>query len=259
MTTMIITSPKKLFSNGTGYEIESKKELPYLGYVTLAYNREEANIAISSTNLTVTGGIYVDRSNFHKVVPAATANLLTDKWTHFYERIQEYVWPDDSQEDYFQWYIDSIIYCLFNTKSYQFSFKNEKFNILNQWFFIKKEEMVDLSSSINFTELVQNSYQDNNERFLLNHHNIHNLRLSSDAEEVLTTAASLIKMSIEARKIVHQKTPHWNLDRWDAGWWQIKNFVLEKYFKNDLDKFAILYKTFEDRMREGVYKFGFLK
>jgi hypothetical protein len=34
---------------------------------------------------------------------------------------------------------------------------------------------------------------------------------------------------------------------------------LKKYFKDDLKEFGILYKAFENRMREGVYKFGFLK
>lgn len=33
----------------------------------------------------------------------------------------------------------------------------------------------------------------------------------------------------------------------------------KKYMPDELKKFRVIYKEFEDRMREGVYKFGFLR
>ena len=46
--------------------------------------------------------------------------------------------------------------------------------------------------------------------------------------------------------------------KWIAGWGQLKP-LLKQHFKNEYGGFTTLYRKFEDRMREGVYKFGFLK
>ena len=59
------------------------------------------------------------------------------------------------------------------------------------------------------------------------------------------------------RKEFHESEPQYHLNAWDAGWAQMKP-MFKKYFKEDYDAFVKLYKTFEDRIREGVYKFGFL-
>ncbi len=35
--------------------------------------------------------------------------------------------------------------------------------------------------------------------------------------------------------------------------------MMKEFFKEDYDAFVEKYKEFENRMRDGVYKFGFLK
>jgi len=49
-----------------------------------------------------------------------------------------------------------------------------------------------------------------------------------------------------------------HLNAWDAGWVQLKP-MLKQHFKEDYDEFVQMYKKFEDSMKEGVYKFGFLR
>ena len=55
-----------------------------------------------------------------------------------------------------------------------------------------------------------------------------------------------------------EEYPEYHLNTWDAGFYQIKK-ILKKYMPDELKAFRTLYKEFEDRMREGVYKFDFLK
>ena len=57
---------------------------------------------------------------------------------------------------------------------------------------------------------------------------------------------------------MNEEHPEYHLNTWDAGWYQIK-LILKQFFPEDLKKFREYYKIFEDVMREGVYKFEFLK
>jgi hypothetical protein len=60
------------------------------------------------------------------------------------------------------------------------------------------------------------------------------------------------------RVTYHDEHPEYHLASWDAGWAQMKP-MFKEFFKEDYTAFVKEYKRFEDRMREGVYKFGFLK
>jgi hypothetical protein len=71
-------------------------------------------------------------------------------------------------------------------------------------------------------------------------------------------AGALIAKTIQTRKLYHDEHPEYHLNAWDAGWAQMKP-MLKEFHKEEYTEFVKKYKKFEDRMREGVYKFGFLK
>ncbi len=68
----------------------------------------------------------------------------------------------------------------------------------------------------------------------------------------------LIRKSMSMRVLYNENNPKYHLNSWDAGWAQLKP-MFKEYFKEDYDRFVVKYKEFENRMRKGVYKFGFLK
>ena len=78
---------------------------------------------------------------------------------------------------------------------------------------------------------------------------------SEDAQEILDMASDIVRSCIKFRKYGEDR---WQLKTWDAGWKQNK-FLAVKYMPERLKDFYVLYDKFADRLREGVYTFGFLK
>ena len=108
----------------------------------------------------------------------------------------------------------------------------------------------------NYFDILENDARLDNDRYVYTL--LKDINLSPDAKEVLEKSKELVRKSFKARKILSENKPEYHLHAWDAGWYQTK-LVLKDFYKNDLDEFSKLYKKFENRMREGVYKFGFLK
>jgi hypothetical protein len=72
-------------------------------------------------------------------------------------------------------------------------------------------------------------------------------------------ARELVRKSFSLRDACNNVKPEMHINTWDAGWYQIKNGLLKDSFKAEYDEFVKAYKALEERLREGVYTFGFLK
>ena len=170
---------------------------------------------------------------------------------------------EDTQmnDAYEQWVNDAIVYSLFNTSSQQsslrgISYKSKEWNILNHFFFMSVAEMKDLANKNGFQEMYADAKSFGEDRYVLKQ--LNSVMLSDDAKEVLESARELVRKSMAMRKTWHSDHPELHLQTWDAGWAQMKP-MLKEAFKDEYKKFTDLYKRFEDRMRTGVYEFGFLK
>ena len=177
----------------------------------------------------------------------------------------EFYYPNINHPEYNQWVNDSIIYALFNNRNHCCSYrelydsKNQKHRILkNEMFWMSNAEIHQIadSTTTGFLDASRDSIIYNNDRAAFKE--LQNLVLNDDSRNVLNEARRLVEISFSKRNNFHTLYPQYNLNAWDAGWYQIKK-ILELYFKDELKEFNELYKTFEVRMREGVYKFGFLK
>lgn len=205
-------------------------------------------------------GISIIPDNILKCISLFTARkTIQPNWIN---QKDEYLAPNEQHPDYPQWNTDAIIYSLFNGSSNQSSlrqitYKDKLWDIKNEWFWMSNEQMQTLASSAEngFDELYYDA-QDDHDRFVFN--KIQESTFSQDAVDVYNKACELVIESFKYRSMVHEEYPEYHLNAWDAGWYQIKK-ILNLYLKEDLKEFNVLYKTFEDRMREGVYKFGFLK
>jgi hypothetical protein len=116
--------------------------------------------------------------------------------------------------------------------------------------------MFELANKHGFNEMYQDAKRFNTDRHVYTL--LQSTNLSNDAKEILEMAKELIRKSFSMRVTYHSEHPEYHLNTWDAGWAQLKP-MLKEYFKSDYDAFVEKYKAFENRMRQGVYKFGFLK
>jgi len=206
------------------------------------------------------GSIILTKSNFYNGVIYFSSRILPEITK--YNSVHEFMCPIENDE-FTQFKYDSIIYSMFNDRNKCFSYRNLNYqnkiwNVKNEFFFLSNQFIQDLANQYNFTELYQDTKIFNQERFVnIEIQKIMN-KLSPDALEVLNKATELVIRSFPDRIKLNFLKPEWNLSSWDASWYQI-SLVLKETMKEDLNNFKELYKKFEVRMREGVYKFGFLK
>ena len=216
-------------------------------------------VGLYSSPIDTSNGLSVIPENYKKVVALFTARKsIKPTWINCKD---EYLIPSIDHPDYGQWNNDAIIYSLFNNSSQQSSlrditYKGKKWDIVNNFFFMSNEEMQDLSNTYNYREMYNDTKAFNEDRYVYNL--LQETTFSPDAQKILDMAKELTKKSFEEREDYGDEHPKYHLHCWDAGYAQLKPMLKERY-KEDYDAFVVAYKEFENRMRTGVYKFGFLK
>lgn len=169
---------------------------------------------------------------------------------------------DERKALYSQYEKDSIVYSLFNNSSQQSSlrnidYKDKKWDIKNEWFWLSKQTMIDLAKDIGWDEMVDDA-EASEERFVwAKVGEVYN-DLSDDTKDVLDTFSELLRLSMKERKIMSDEHPEYHLQTWDAGYAQIK-LVLKDYYPEEFKEFRNKYKALEDRLIPIVYELGFLK
>jgi hypothetical protein len=209
------------------------------------------------------GNIKMTKQNFiFSCTFFSVRRLISGKycsWTNYYD---EYMTPNEQHPQFKKFTYDSIIYSLFDSKSNQSSlrqvtYKDQLWDIKNEFFWMSKEEMMNLSNDSNYTELYNDARTDDNRyvyNLLFGKQNIYE-QLSPDAKLVLDKATDLTRMSMTMRSYFADDQNH--LNSWDAGYAQLK-LVWKEYFTEEFKEFRQLYKNLEDRMRPLIYELGFL-
>jgi len=256
----------------TGLNVSNKKNVrsgkmikDSIGYFSCGANNIEKNTSSVSlfTSAYSNGiGLSVLESNFSKCLSFfASRKLIKSTWINGKD---EYMAPNEEHPLWQQFQYDSLVYSLFNTSSNQSSlrqitYKDKLWDIKNEFFWISKEQMMDLANENYFDELYRDARASDQRHVykLLFEDGIYD-RLSPDAREVLDRATELVKLSFKMRKVLQVENPEYHLNTWDAGWYQIK-LVLKKFYPDLLKDFNQKYKTLEDRMRPLVYELGFLR
>jgi hypothetical protein len=206
------------------------------------------------------GKVYVSNDNFIKASCIfSSRKLIKGDWINDKD---EYFTPNEEKENFLSFSIDSVIFSLFNNSSEQSSlrqvnYKDQLWDIKNQFFWMSKEEIMNLANQNNYTEMYNDSRTDS-DRY------VHNLlfgeqriydQLSTEAKNVLDTATELVRLSIGMRR--NFADDHNHLNSWDAGYAQLK-LLWKEYFPQQFKEFRNKYKVLEDKMRPMVYELGFL-
>jgi hypothetical protein len=239
-----------------------------LGYfLSQSNNVVENNQGVSflSSPSSKGNGFSITISNFNKSNSLFTSRrIISGKYATWINWYDEYMVPNESHPLWQQFQYDSLVYSLFESKSNQSSlrqitYKEKLWDIKNEFFWMSKEQMMELSEKKYFDDIYRDA-RSSDERYvytLLHKEGLYE-KLSPDAKEVLDMATELVKKTFDMREILHTEHPEYHLNTWDAGWYQIK-LILKAFYPEDLKDFTKKYKEFEDRMRPLVYELGFLR
>ncbi len=220
----------------------------------------DTNVGLFTSCFSGKSGLSIIPENFKKVTIMFSARKLIE--TTWLNQKDEYFAPNENHEHYQQFTNDSIIYSLFNNSSQQSSlrqitYKDRLWDIKNEFFWMSKEEMMDLANNANYTELYSDARTDSNRhvyKLLFGQEDIYN-NLSPDAKLVLDKASEMVRISMDIRTHFADDINH--LNSWDAGYAQLK-LIWKEYFPEEFKEFRQLYKNLEERMRPLVYGLGFL-
>lgn len=240
----------RLFDNALGYYWGNGNNVQF----------NDSYVGLFSTSFGNGHGHGISKDNFTRCTSAfAARKLIESNWINDKD---EYLAPDETNPDYHKFEMDSVIYSLFNTSSNQSSLRNVEYkgktwNIKNEFFFISKDEMMKLANENKNTECY-NDARTSNERYVYEFIVKHWEEFSDDAKEVYNKAKELVEKSFKYREMLNEEEPKYQINNWDAGWYQIKG-LLKAYMPNELKEFNELYKKFSNRLRPMVYELGFLK
>ena len=215
-------------------------------------------VALFSSGFSHGHGTSILPANFLKVIALFTARKsITPNWINCKD---EYMVPNQEHTDYKQWNSDALIYALFNNSSQQSSlrdidYKGKKWDIRNHFFWMSNKEMQVLANT-GFNEMYQDCKRFPEDTYV--YRMLQTITLSKDAQEVLQMARELVRKSFAMRVSYHSEHPEYHLNTWDGGWAQLKP-MMKELFPTEYKAFVERYKAFETRMRQGVYRFGFLK
>lgn len=201
----------------------------------------------------------ITKDNYEKCFSLfAARRLIKSDWTI---QMLEYNIPNESHKDYKEWIGDSIIYSLFESKSMQSSLRNIEVNdklydVCNNLFFMSNEEIKELANKFNNKEVYNDCIKYPNEKFI--YRILGKYKLSYEAQNVLDKAKELVVLSFPNREKFNELKPNYNINTWDAGWYQIKE-LLNQYNNKELKEFNKLFKKLEEKNIKNVYELGFLK
>lgn len=181
----------------------------------------------------------------------------------------QFLQPNEEHPDFAEFTYDSLVYSLFNTSSQQASIKteydNKKVELKNHFFFLGKDFMKELADEYSNTE-VFNGASNAEESFVYQLisaiEESEEVGFSNEAIAILETAKNIFKSSFPLRRKYAEQNPEFQINRWDAGWYQVKEMIKDigsPDLKKEFNDFQELYRNLGIKMQPKIYELGFLK
>lgn len=250
------SSVKYVNKDGRGKVVEN-----HIGYMLSNANSVQSNstnVALFSTGIYKGNGFSITPENFERSVTLfAARKLILPNWLN---EKDEYFAPNEDHVKFKNFYVDSIIYSLFNNSSEQSSlteivYKNNLWNIPNEFFWMSNETIINFASTTYNHEIMDQ--EGHEERFVYKKLIKENLIefASEDSKEIFKIASDLLENTFQYR--VDYSDYENQAYNWDAGYSQLKKLWKQK-FTTEFEIFRKKYKDLEERMRPLVYELGFL-
>ena len=237
-----------------------KARVGYLGTILNSSNNVDQN----ATGVSIFSGVghkggngivFIGRENFEDACAFfAAKKLITCNWIN---SKAEYMAPNTNHPKYREFILDSVVFSLFHVSSQQSSLRgipidNNTVNIKNEFFFMSRDEMIDIANVNNNLDCYSDAWTDS-ERYVYEY--LKGKSLSTEAAAVLNFAKSAVRDSFRYREMFDVEHPEYQINNWDCGWYQIKALLTPPQFL----QFNSLFKSLCDKMRPLVYELGFLK
>ena len=229
-------------------------------YVNVSNNvyKNGTDVYIVSSTSSMGHGISILQQNFERVcLNFASRKLVESNWINSKD---EYIAPDTNHPLYQEFENDSIVFSLFHSASNQSSlrdvdYKGKKWNIYNEFFFMDKDEIMQLADANNF-DSCYNDARTAKQRFV--YLKLQGLNLSKEAKMVLDKAVEIVRNTFPYRELFNSAHPEYQIMNWDCGWYQIKAMAKE-YDMANYNEFLSMFRGLCDKMLPMVYQLGFLK
>lgn len=246
------TGSGKLVKGSLGYCVNSANSV----------NENNTYVLITSSASCKGHGVSITKENFMTVISNyAARKLISGKYSNWINIRDEYFKPDIKNSKYIEWNNDAIIYSIFSISSQQsslrnISYKGKCYSIKNHFFFESRENIIQYAEDNYNNDVYNDVISDSQEAFV--YELLTKVSLSKEALDVLNIAKELIKETFKYRKEFDVNEPKYQINNWDAGWYQIKALI--KFCnKSGLVKFNRAFKILENKMRPIIYELGFLK
>lgn len=200
----------------------------------------------------------ITKENYKKCFSLYSARkIIKSNWLN---QKDNYMIPNVKDSRYEQWEKDSIIYSIFSGETSSLRnivVNNESYDITNELFFMSKNEIERLSNEFRNEEVYWDCKKYNNDKFIYSDA-ISKIKFPKESQKVLDNGIKLVEESFKYRSEFNHIYPEYNINTWDAGWYQIKG-MLKIYMKKDLEDFNKYMSELEEKMRNMIYELGFLR
>lgn len=224
-------------------------------------DKNSQNVGLFTSCFSSGTGFSILPLNFTRCTALFSARKLIEK--NWINSKDEYLAPNENHEKFNEFVNDSVIYSLFHSSSNQSSlrqveYKGKKWDIKNEFFWMSKNDIINLANEYGLDEVYQDACT-SNERYVYNYIQEHKNEFSKEALDVLNKAIELTIKSFKYCQLFAEEHPEYHLDKaWDCGYYQLKA-IWKEYMKEEFEQFKQLYKVLSDKMRPMVYELGFLK
>lgn len=234
--------------------------LGYMEFNSNARKKDSQHVSIFSFPYSNGNGFNITKENFIRSCVGFAARRLPgapDK-----EHCEDpYFAPNESTDLYKSFISDALIVSIFDSSakstSVEFDWDNKHWKFANHFFWMDK---ADYKSSVLEEPLLTG--ENNETPYWVTA--MQQYGLNDNGMELIYEAFTLLKQSQPFRSSYSALHPELQLEHWDAGWKQLKNFwkeVADKepVFKIEYDKFMELRKNLFASARAKIVPLGFLK